>query len=192
MRLTQTQQLPLIKFVYIFWQLLQVSLSTQFSIPMSYPSVSILKTSRLIQLVLFEILQFVCLALGKHKSLWIIKAFNGPEIHIIQKGILFSVVVTLASEYNNGLRIHCCTFLLKPVTHEQVFLDKFWLDKLYLLVCKEKLVKFFLDKCTCSKASMLAFEQVYLSRKNLAAHCRTCSSVWVDKENLSRKLSSAV
>ena len=26
---------------------------------------------------------------------------------------------------------------IKPVTHEQVFIDKFWLGKFYLLVCKE-------------------------------------------------------
>ena len=75
---------------------------------------------------------------------------------------------------------------LKPVTHEQVFFDKFWLGKFYLLVCKEEFVNFFLDKCTCSKASMIAFEQVHLARKKLS-HCRTCSSVRVDKENLPRK-----
>ena len=76
--------------------------------------------------------------------------------------------------------------VVKPVTHEQVFIDKFRLGKFYLLVCEEELVNFFLDKCTCSKASMIAFEQVHLSRKKLT-HCRTCSSVRVDKENLSRK-----
>ena len=37
--------------------------------------------------------------------------------------------------------------IVKPVTHTQLFLNKF-----YLLACKEELVKFFLDKCTCSKA----------------------------------------
>jgi len=47
---------------------------------------------------------------------------------------------------------------------------------------KKKLSFFFLNKCTCSKASMIAFEQVHLSRKKLT-HCRTCSSVRVDKEN---------
>ena len=77
--------------------------------------------------------------------------------------------------------------LIKPVTHEQVFFDKFWLGKFYLLVCKEEFVNFFLDKCTCSKASMIAFEQVHLARKKLS-HCRICSSVRVDKENLSKKI----
>ena len=54
----------------------------------------------------------------------------------------------------------CAIHQVKPVTHEQVFFDKFWLGKFYLLVCKEEFVNFFLDKCTCSKASMIAFEQV--------------------------------
>ena len=75
---------------------------------------------------------------------------------------------------------------LKPVTHEQVFFDKFCLGKFYLLVCKEEFVNFFLDKCTCSKASMIAFQQLHLARKKLS-HCRICSSVRVDKENLSKK-----
>ena len=46
------------------------------------------------------------------------------------------------------------------------FLDKFSLSTLagdQFLQC----VNFLLDKCTCSKASMLSFEQVRLSRKNL-------------------------
>ena len=51
---------------------------------------------------------------------------------------------------------------------------------------KKKLSFFFLNKCTCSKASMIAFEQVHLSRKKLT-HCRTYSFVRVDKENLTRK-----
>ena len=76
---------------------------------------------------------------------------------------------------------------IKPVTHEQVFFDKFWLGKFYLLVCKEEFVIFFLDKCTCSKASMIALEQVHLAREKLS-HCRICLSVWVDKENLSKKI----
>ena len=46
----------------------------------------------------------------------------------------------------------------KPLTGEQVFYDKF-----YLLVCTRNFDNFFYDKCTCSKASMLAFEQVHLS-----------------------------
>ena len=54
-------------------------------------------------------------------------------------------------------------------------------------MCKEEFVNFFLDKCTCSKASMIAFEQVHLARKKLS-HCRICSSVRVDKENLSKKI----
>jgi hypothetical protein len=45
----------------------------------------------------------------------------------------------------------------------QVFYDKFLCDKFYLLVCTRNFDKFFYDKCTCSKASMLAFEQVHLS-----------------------------
>ena len=53
---------------------------------------------------------------------------------------------------------------IKPVTDEQVFYDKFLCDKFYLLVCTRNFDKFFYDKlCTCSKASMLAFEQVHLS-----------------------------
>ena len=55
---------------------------------------------------------------------------------------------------------------LKPVTDEQVFYDKFLCDKFYLLVCTRNFDKFFYDKCTCSKASMLAFEQVHFHRKN--------------------------
>ena len=51
----------------------------------------------------------------------------------------------------------------KPVTDEQVFYDKFLCDKFYSLVCTRNVDKFFYDKCTCSKASMLAFEQVHLS-----------------------------
>ena len=39
-------------------------------------------------------------------------------------------------------------FLVQPVTNEQVFIDKFWLGKFYLLVCKEEVAKLFLDKCT--------------------------------------------
>jgi hypothetical protein len=52
---------------------------------------------------------------------------------------------------------------IKPVTDEQVFYDKFLCDKFYLFVCTCNFDKFFYDKCTCSKASMLAFEQVHLS-----------------------------
>jgi hypothetical protein len=48
-------------------------------------------------------------------------------------------------------------------TDEQVFYDKFLCDKFYLLVCTRKFDNFFYDKCTCSKASMPAFEQVHLS-----------------------------
>ena len=46
--------------------------------------------------------------------------------------------------------------LLKTVTDEQVFYDKFLCDKFYWLVCTRNFDKFFYDKCTCSKASMLA------------------------------------
>ena len=44
----------------------------------------------------------------------------------------------------------------------QVFHDKF-----YLLVWTEKYAKFFLDKSPCWKASTPAFQQAFLSRKNL-------------------------
>jgi hypothetical protein len=40
--------------------------------------------------------------------------------------------------------------------------DKFLCDKFYLLVCTCNFDSFFYDKGTCSKASMLAFEQVHL------------------------------
>ena len=74
---------------------------------------------------------------------------------------------------------------LKPVAYGKVFIAMFWLGRFYLLVCKEELVKFpssrstrtdeqflqcvkfLLDKCTCSKASLLAFDQVHMSRKNV-------------------------
>ncbi len=46
---------------------------------------------------------------------------------------------------------------VKPVTDEQVFYDKFLCDKFYLLVCTRNFDIFFYDKCSCSKASMLAF-----------------------------------
>ena len=46
----------------------------------------------------------------------------------------------------------------------------------------EKYDKFFLDKCPCSKTSMLVFEQGYLSRKTLSYF-----SIYTAKENLSRK-----
>jgi len=94
--------------------------------------------------------------------------------------IICPILICRLLVYNNSLSF-------KPVTHEQVFFDKFWLGKFYLLVCKEEFVNFFLDKCTCSKASMIAFEQVHLARKKLS-HCRICSSVRVDKENLSKKI----
>ena len=50
------------------------------------------------------------------------------------------------SEYSRGYFLDISK-IVEPVTHTQLFLDKF-----YLLACKEELVKFFLDKCTCSKA----------------------------------------
>ncbi len=53
---------------------------------------------------------------------------------------------------------------LKPLTDEQIFYDTILCDKFYLLdVCTRNFDNFFYDKCTCSKASMLAFEQVHLS-----------------------------
>ena len=52
----------------------------------------------------------------------------------------------------------------------------------------EKYVKFFLDKCPCSKTSMLVFEHGHLSRKNLPrtifASVNYLSNALV-KENLS-------
>ena len=64
----------------------------------------------------------------------------------------------------NAMAICLC---FKPVTDEQVFYDKFLCDKFYLLVCTivctRNFDNFFYDKCTCSKAIMLAFEQVHLS-----------------------------
>jgi hypothetical protein len=68
---------------------------------------------------------------------------------VVPGGILNNVVILNAT--------------LKPVTDEQVFYDKFLCDKFYLLVCTRNFDNFFYDKCTCSKASMLAFEQVHLS-----------------------------
>ena len=44
-----------------------------------------------------------------------------------------------------------CNQALKPLPHEQVFLDKFSLDNFSLLVWKGKFGNFFLDKCPCSK-----------------------------------------
>ena len=57
-----------------------------------------------------------------------------------------------------------CINSLKPVTDEQVFYQKFC-GKFYLLVCIRNFDNFCCDKYT--KASMLAFEQVYLS------HCQS-------------------
>ena len=52
---------------------------------------------------------------------------------------------------------------IKPGTDEQFFFDTIFLDKFYLFVCMGKVVNFFIDKSTCSKASSLAFEQMDLS-----------------------------
>ena len=69
---------------------------------------------------------------------------------VVPGGILNNVVILNAT--------------LKPVTDEQVFYDKFLCDKFYLLFCTcHNFDKFFYDKCPCSNASMLAFEQVHLS-----------------------------
>jgi hypothetical protein len=53
---------------------------------------------------------------------------------------------------------------LKPVPDEQVFYDRFLCGKFYLLVgvVLRKFDNFYYDKYTW--ASMLAFEQVYLSQ----------------------------
>ena len=60
--------------------------------------------------------------------------------------------------------------MLKPVTDEQVFYDQFLCDKLFLLVCACNFDNFFYDKCTCSKSSMLAFEQVHFSLEKLSKY----------------------
>ena len=62
--------------------------------------------------------------------------------------------------------IHCSQQF--NCTADDNFLDKFSLSTHtdeQVLQC----AKFFLDKYTCSKASILAFEQVHLSRKNLTS-----------------------
>jgi hypothetical protein len=68
--------------------------------------------------------------------------------------------------------------MVKPVTDEQVFYDKFLCDKFYLLVCTRNFDKFFYDKCTCSKASMLANKTHNLANKtylaNKTCHIKTC------------------
>jgi hypothetical protein len=53
--------------------------------------------------------------------------------------------------------------ILKRGTDEYGFYDKFLCDKFYLFVCTRNFDNFFYDNCTCSKTSMLAFEQVHLS-----------------------------
>ena len=60
---------------------------------------------------------------------------------------------------------------LKPLSDEQVFYDKFLCDKFlcdkfYLLVCTRNFDIFFYDKCTCSKASMLALNKCTCHRKS--------------------------
>ncbi len=77
----------------------------------------------------------------------------------------------------------------KPLTDEQVFYDKFLCDKFYLLVCARNFDNFFYDKCkTCLKASMLAFQQVHLSYKNLSKLVQillVCMGQRIVKVNLS-------
>ena len=63
--------------------------------------------------------------------------------------------------------------------------------KFYLLVCKAKPVRFFLDKCIFSKASMLAFEQGHLLRKKLTS-CRNCWSVLGKKIEKLRVISGVI
>ncbi len=69
--------------------------------------------------------------------------------------IMHVVIVVIISD-------HCEIFIVKPVTDEQVFYDKFLCDqflcdKFYLLVCTRNFDNFFYGKCACSKANMLAF-----------------------------------
>ena len=40
--------------------------------------------------------------------------------------------------------------------------DKFLCDKFYLLVCTRKFDNFFYDKCTCSKASMVNVQILFV------------------------------
>ena len=49
---------------------------------------------------------------------------------------------------------------LKPLPHEQVFLDKVSLDNFSLLVWKGKFGNFFLDKCHCSKTGVREFYSI--------------------------------
>ena len=55
------------------------------------------------------------------------------------------------------IRLSSWCMSLKPRTDDQVFLDKFFLDKCYLLVCTTSIGKFFLDKEPCSKAGVTSF-----------------------------------
>ena len=56
----------------------------------------------------------------------------------------------------------CAGHAVRPVIAEQVLYDKFLCRKFYLLVCIRNFDNFYCDKYTW--ASMLAFQQVYLSQ----------------------------
>ena len=69
---------------------------------------------------------------------------------------LFSVTDALfvpPADFFQGLFLGQELVSIKPVTHEQVFLDKFCLDKFYLLGCKENLSSFSLS---CALVQKLA------------------------------------
>ena len=59
----------------------------------------------------------------------------------------------------------CLILILKPLTDEKVFYDKFSCGKFYLLVCTRNFANFSYDKCTCRKASMLACQRKTCHRK---------------------------
>jgi hypothetical protein len=59
---------------------------------------------------------------------------------------------------------------LKPVTDEQVFYDKFLCDKLSFI-------------CSSVRATLTSFS---MTSKEKIVKVQICSSVWVNKENLSK------
>jgi hypothetical protein len=69
----------------------------------------------------------------------------------------------------------------------QSFYDEFLCDKFYLIVCTRNFDNFFYDKCTCAKASMLAFELTSaLVIKKIVKVLILFVYIWVNKENLSK------
>jgi hypothetical protein len=90
---------------------------------------------------------------------------------LIRLGWTLCKVLTCISQFIAGLTMlrYCAnlfyaslTLVLMPGTDEQVFYDKFLCRKFYLLVCIRNFDNFYCDKYTW--ASMLAFQQVYLSQ----------------------------